>query len=236
MSEAAINDKKNESHQDETSVSNLNENITWDKNKELVEKTKEEFFKKNWPMSYNDTKKMEEHFAKTFPDLNQEWILSTLQNNMPELFKNTKTYQDAQNILKHWKDWEDKNLELGKNENLYHWLKRNMEKQTESENYKDTINRVSPNINVSPKNEAGTSSDSTIHTKTHLKIPQNEAETTNGKYKTKYKKEDKQELKKSESKLWKTTKNVINRPLEHTWIGKYLIKKPIDWIKKMLRK
>lgn len=41
---------------------------------------------------------------------------------------------------------------------------------------------------------------------------------------------------KSESKLWEKTKKVLNRPLEHTWVGKHLIQKSIDWVKKLLKR
>jgi hypothetical protein len=66
------------------------------------------------------------------------------------------------------------------------------------------------------------------------KIEEEKAEQETKKSNKEQKKSE--EKTKSEFKLWKKTKKVLNRPLEHTWIWKHWVKKSIDWIKKIFKK
>lgn len=189
-----------------------------EKTKEVVEETKKEFLKANWPLSYKETKKMEKEFAETFLDLTPQGVLKTLQENMPNVFKDSSTIEDVLSILKKGKDGDDENLELGKNENLYYWLKGHIQEKDKNDHIHELKQELAkekkPIVEQILKSKEE-------HDKKHRK---------------EHEKEEIKTHKKSESKLWKTTKNVINRPLEHTWLGKYLIKKPIDWIKKLFIK
>ncbi|AHB40829.1 hypothetical protein P148_SR1C00001G0011 [candidate division SR1 bacterium RAAC1_SR1_1] len=195
----------------------VEENKEGEKTKEVVEEAKKEFLKANGPLSYNDTKKMEKEFVETFVDLTPQGVLKTLKDNMPDIFKESTTIEDALSILKRGKDGDDENLELGKNENLYHWLKENVKEKEKNKN--EHIDELKQELQKE-KNPI---------------IEQIVKTNTKEEHNKKDKKEDKQE-EKSESKLWKVTKNVINRPLKHTWLGKHLVKEPAEWIWKKIKK
>lgn len=220
-------------------VSEVVEKKEGEKSTKVVEETKKEFLKQSWPLSYQETKKMEKEFEKIFTDLTPEWVLKKLQNNMPDAFKDTKNIEDSLTILKEGKDGEDKNLELGKNENLYHWLKENIKEK----NKKEHIDELKQELQKDKKPIVEQILKDTE--KEELKWKQIKHKTRSQDdldmitdYNKKEEERAKRKKEKSESKLWKVTKNVINRPLKHTWtwLGKYLIKKPIDWIRKLFKK
>lgn len=116
---------------------------------------------------------------------------------------------------------------------------------------KDTKNQLGENIGrlsqrlINPPHKDPDKKEQVAHLKEELKKekePIIDAITTPEKTKEdkpekKHIHEDKQEhhKEKSESKLWKKTKNILNRLLDHTPL-KYITKKPYEWIKKVFKK
>ncbi len=193
----------------------------WEKTKELIEDTKKEFLKQSWPLSYKETKKMEEEFGKIFIDLTPQWVLKTLQDNMPDIFSDTKNIEDALTILKEGKDGDDKNLELWKNENLYHRLKEHIKEKHKNEHIHELKQELEKE--KEPIIEAITTSE-----KTREESSENKEHNDNHK-------EENHHKEKSESKLWKKTKAVLNRPFDHAPL-KYITKNPYHLIKKIFKK
>lgn len=197
--------------------------------KDIVEKTKKEFLKADWLLSYKEIKKMEDEFKKTFLDLTPQWVLKTLQDNMPDIFKDTKNGDDALTILKEGKNGDDENLELGKNENLYDWLKEHIKKE-KTKHLQELKEELEKEKNPIIENVVDNKKEQKENEKSRWKTDANRW------WNWWKNKETPSEYKESESKLWKTTKKVLNRSLKHTWLSKYLVKKPIDWVKKLLKR
>lgn len=196
----------------------------WEKTKELIEDTKKEFLKQSWPLSYKETKKMEEGFGKIFIDLTPQWVLKTLQDNMSDIFKDVEDIEDALTILKEGKDGDDKNLELWKNENLYHWLKDHINREEGKEEHIQEL-----------KEQLEKEKEPIIEQIVKKSEKQEQEEKPKNKKHNNEQKEARHK-KKSESKLWNSTKKILDRSLEHTWIGKHFVKKPAEWIWKKIKK